>query len=67
MVIVFSVGKLGFEGGYFMYEKGMSCINCSNCKTRETTDGKGENPHEVNYCIIDGCEVDDTMLCGSYQ
>lgn len=50
-----------------MYEKGMSCITCQNCKTREITDDDGHIIREECYCVIDGCEVDDNMLCGSYQ
>lgn len=50
-----------------MYEYGMSCTTCQNCKTREITDDDGCIIREECYCVIDGCEVYDNMSCGNYQ
>lgn len=50
-----------------IYETGMSCITCQNCKTQEVKNSDGQVVSERSHCIVDGCEVDDNMICDNYQ
>ncbi len=51
----------------FVYDTGMSCLNCQSCALKEITDENGKTISEKHICIIDGCEVDHQMMCGNYH